>query len=43
MYSLDTNAAMQADVTGGRITESGEYVGKITAAWKRHSAVVQRQ
>ena len=34
MYSLDTNAAMQADVTGGRITESGEYVGKITAAWE---------
>lgn len=34
MYTLDANSAMKADVTGGRITESGEYVGKITAAWE---------
>lgn len=37
MYTLDTKAAQAADVVGSganRITKSGEYVGKIKAAWE---------
>lgn len=34
MYTLDTKAAQQADISGGRITESGEYVGVIKKAWE---------
>lgn len=33
-YNLDTEAAKQADSTGGRITESGKYVGVFTKAKK---------
>ena len=33
-YTLDTNAAKQADTGGGRITESGKYVGQFTKAKK---------
>ncbi|KCB26243.1 hypothetical protein [Bordetella hinzii] len=32
MYKLDTQAAKQADSTGGRISEKGKYVGKFTRA-----------
>lgn len=34
MYTLDAKAAQAADVSGGRITESGEYVGVIKKAWE---------
>lgn len=33
-YNLDTEAAKQADTGGGRITESGKYVGTFTKAKK---------
>lgn len=33
-YNLDTDAAKQADTGGGRITESGKYVGTFTKAKK---------
>lgn len=33
-YTLDTEAAKQADTGGGRITESGKYVGVFTKAKK---------
>ena len=32
MYSLDTQAARQADTTGGMISEMGKYVGTFTQA-----------
>jgi hypothetical protein len=33
-YNLDTEAAKQADTGGGRITETGKYVGQFTVAKK---------
>lgn len=33
-YTLDTDAAKQADTGGGRITETGKYVGTFTKAKK---------